>query len=274
MQSMKESRRIPHLPVLAGLMILIPLLVIAGCTGNVPAPGGQVLNGTRWVLAGYLANGTLAPPLAGTTITLAFTGTTIGGSAGCNHYFADYHIQGSSITIGPAGSTEMACMEPGVMEQESAYLSLIGRAARVAADHDTLTFTDSAGTTILSFTREVPPAPQPLVGTNWTLDSFYKGDAVSSVISGTSITAIFSDDGKVSGSAGCNRYFGSYTTTGSSLSIGSLGSTKMHCTGEGIMLQEMQYLAALEKTGGFSIAGNRLSLADANGTTLLSFTGE
>ena len=40
------------------------------------------------------------------------------------------------------------------------------------------------------------------------------------------------------------------------------------------MLQEMQYLAALEKTAGFSIAGNRLSLADANGTTLLSFTGE
>ena len=269
MEPMEKSRKIPCLPVLAGLMIVIPVLVVAGCTGN-----DMVLDGTKWVLSGSLSNGTLAPPLAGTTITLEFTGETISGSAGCNHYFADYRLRGTAITVGPAGSTEMACMEPGVMEQESAYLTTLPRAATVAIAGDTLTFSDSAGTTILAFTRRVPPPPEPLVGTNWTLDSIYSGDAVSSVISGTSITAIFSDDGKVSGSAGCNRYFGSYTTTGSSLSIGSLGSTKMHCTGDGIMLQEMQYLAALEKTGGFSIAGTRLSLADANGATLLSFTGE
>lgn len=270
MEPKEKLRRIPHLPVLAGLMIVIPVLVVAGCTGNDTA-----LDGTRWVLAGYLANGTLVPPLAGTTITLDFSrDTTLTGSAGCNHYFADYNLQGTAITVGPAGSTEMYCMGPGVMEQESAYLALISRAARVATDHATLTLTDSAGTTILTFTREVPPAQQPLVGTNWTLDSIYSGDAVSSVISGTTITAVFDAEGKISGSAGCNQYFGSYTATGTSLSIGSVGSTKMHCPGDGIMLQEMQYLAALGKTAGFSIAGSRLSLADANGTTLLSFTGD
>ena len=50
------------------------------------------------------------------------------------------------------------------------------------------------------FTRTIPPAPQPLVGTNWTLESFHTADAVSSVISGTTINAVFGEDGKVSGS--------------------------------------------------------------------------
>ncbi|HOX36131.1 MAG TPA: hypothetical protein PLO06_10590, partial [Methanoregulaceae archaeon] len=80
MEPIERSRKIPHLPVLAGLMIVIPVLVVAGCTGN-----DMVLDGTKWVLSGSLSNGTLAPPLAGTTITLEFTGETISGSAGCNH---------------------------------------------------------------------------------------------------------------------------------------------------------------------------------------------
>jgi heat shock protein HslJ len=56
--------------------------------------------------------------------------------------------------------------------------------------------------------------------------------------------------------------------------IGSTGSTKMNCPGQGIMLQEGTYLTSLGKTATFTITGNRLSLADANGATLLSFTTE
>jgi heat shock protein HslJ len=275
MEPVKKTMKLPLLPVLAGLMILIPILLAAGCTGNVPVPPGPALDGTRWTLADYAPDGTSRQILNGTTVTLEFgQDGKITGSAGCNHYFADYTLKGTAITIGQAGSTEMYCTAPGVMEQESAYLAVLNRAASVTATNDRLIFTDATGAAILSFTKIIPPAPAPLTGTNWTLDSFYTGDAVSSVITGTTITAVFGEDGRVTGSAGCNNYFGSYTVTGKSLSIGSTGSTKMNCPGRGIMLQESAYLTSLGKTATFTISGNRLSLADANGAKLLSFTGE
>jgi heat shock protein HslJ len=196
----------------------------------------------------------------------------ITGSAGCNHYFASYEMKGTAVTIGQAGSTEMYCIAPGVMEQESTYLVLLGKAASVMVGDTSLLFTDAKGSTILSFARIVPPEPEPLVGTTWTLDSFYTADTVSSVIAGTTITAVFDKDGKVTGSAGCNRYFASYTVTGTSMSMGSAGSTAMYCTSPGVGQQESTYLASLGRAATFTITGDRLSLADKEGTTLLSFT--
>jgi heat shock protein HslJ len=176
----------------------------------------------------------------------------ITGSAGCNHYFASYEMKGTAVTIGQAGSTEMYCIAPGVMEQESTYLVLLGKAASVMVGDTSLLFTDAKGST--------------------TLDSFYTADTVSSVIAGTTITAVFDKDGKVTGSAGCNRYFASYTVTGTSMSMGSAGSTAMYCTSPGVGQQESTYLASLGRAATFTITGDRLSLADKEGTTLLSFT--
>jgi heat shock protein HslJ len=275
MEPVKKTKKIPLLPVLAGLMILIPLLIAAGCTGKPPEPSDLPLNGTRWTLTGYVSNGTSLQALNGTAITLDFGDEgRITGSAGCNHYFATYEIKGTAITIGQAGSTLMYCAAAGVMEQESAYLTLLNQASSVTAGNDLLTLADVKGRTILSFTRTVPPAPEPLAGTNWTLEAFHTADAVSSVIAGTTITAVFHEDGNVVGSAGCNRYFASYNVAGTSVSIGAAGSTKMYCTIPGVMQQESTYLASLSNATTFTINADRLSLADAKGTTLLSFTKE
>jgi heat shock protein HslJ len=275
MEPLKKTGKLPLFPVLVSLMVLITVLIAAGCTGKSPVPSGLPLDGTGWTLTGYVSNGTSLQLLNGTTVTMVFSDAgQITGSAGCNHYFARYEMKGTAVTIGQAGSTEMYCTAPGVMEQESTYLVLLGKAASVTAGDTSLTFTDTKGSPILSFARIVPPAPEPLVGTIWTLDSFYTADAVSSVIAGTSITAVFDKDGKVTGSAGCNRYFASYTITGTSMSIGSAGSTAMYCTSPGVGQQESTYLASLGRAATFTITGNRLNLADTKGTTLLSFTKE
>ena len=275
MEQRRKSRKIPLLPVIAGMMIIVPMLVVAGCTGNPALSNGPALDGTTWVLTGYLSEGKIVSPVSGTTITLTFgNDNNLGGSAGCNHYFASYALKGTKITIGQAGSTEMYCITPGVMEQESAYISLLQKSVSVTAGTETLTFVDTAGTTILTFAKEVPPEPAPLVGTNWTLDSFYSGDAVSSVISGTTISAVFDKDGRIGGNAGCNHYFGSYTLNGSSLAISGIGSTKMYCTGDGIMQQESTYLAALGKVDRYTVAGDRLTMSGADGKPLLSFVKE
>jgi heat shock protein HslJ len=275
MEPVKKTRKLPLLPVLAGLVILLPILLVAGCTGNAPGPSTLHLNGTGWTLTDYVSNGRSVKTLDGTTVTMVFSEEgRITGSAGCNHYFASYDLKGTKITIGQAGSTMMYCMGAGVMEQESAYLELLNQAASVSSGNDRLTIANATGTTILSFARIVPPAPEPLVGTNWTLDSFYTADAVSSVIAGTTITAVFDKDGSVAGSAGCNHYFASYTVTGTTLSMGPVGSTKMYCTSPGVMQQESTCLASLGRAKTFTITGDRLSLVDAKGTTLLSFTKE
>jgi heat shock protein HslJ len=58
------------------------------------------------------------------------------------------------------------------------------------------------------------------------------------------MTAEFKD-GRISGSGGCNRFFGRYSTDGVKLSISQLASTEMAC-GETVMKLEQQYLAALQ----------------------------
>jgi heat shock protein HslJ len=274
MEPEKKTRKLPHLTVVAGLMILIPLIA-AGCIGNSPVLADIPLNGTGWTLTGYITNGTSLQTLNNTMVTMVFSNEgRITGSAGCNHYFATYEIKGTTITIGQAGSTEMYCSAAGVMEQEGTYLTLLGKASLVTAGNDTLTFADSNGSPILSFARIVPSAPEPLAGTTWTLDSIYTVDAISSVTAGTIITAVFDENGRLTGSAGCNHYFASYNVTGISMSIGPAGSTKMYCNGPDVMLQETTYLASLSRAAAFTIIGDRLSLADANGATLLSFTKE
>jgi heat shock protein HslJ len=262
--------RIRKLPSLAGALFLISLILAAGCIGQ--APSGAQLNGTGWALTGYMHDGMPVQVLNRTTVTLAFGNDgRITGSAGCNHYFASYEVRGTGITIGQAGSTEMYCLAPGVMEQESTYLSLLGQAKTVAVDGDRLTLSDAKGTPVLSFNTIIPPVPAPLVGTNWTLDSFHSGGSVSSVITGTSLTAVFDEEGRVSGSAGCNSYFAQYNSTGTSLSISGIGSTKMYCGTSGVMQQESTYLSLLGQVSSFAIEGNRLSVSDAKGIPLLSF---
>jgi len=64
-------------------------------------------------------------------------------------------------------------------------------------------------------------------GTIWTLTSFILADDVRSPIPGTTITARF-EDGKISGTAGCNQYFGSYTIV-NEIIIEDLAATEMAC---------------------------------------------
>ena len=252
----------------AGTLLLIPFFLAAGCTGQPDMP----LDGTRWTLTGYVKDGIPSQPLPRTRITLEFgTDGRIGGSAGCNLYFASYEVSGTGITIGQAGSTEIYCSTPGVMEQESTYLSLLSGIKTVTVHDTSLTFSDAQGTPVLSYVKTVPPLPEPLIGTNWTLESFHTADAVSSVISGTTITAVFHEDGRVTGTAGCNLYFSRYNLSGSSLLIGTIGTTKMHCGAPGVMEQESTYLALLGKVTTFTIEGERMSVSDAGGATLLSF---
>ncbi|WP_067050400.1 META domain-containing protein [Methanofollis ethanolicus] len=274
---MKDTMR-KALPLAGTALVLAACLLAAGCTGQAPGEKdnetvqGIDLDGTTWDLVSYAQNGSMVNALEETPVTLTFgENTTAGGSAGCNRYSASYTVNGTAITFGPAVSTLMYCGKPGVMEQESAYLGLLGTVKTYEVRDETLTFFDGNGTAVLVFKKHVPPAPEPIVGTEWTLASYHTGDAISSVIAGTTVTAVFGEDGKVTGSAGCNHYFGSYTVDGAEMTVGALGSTEMYCEKPGVMEQESTYLRLLGTVASFSIEGEELTLLDANGTKVLMF---
>lgn len=59
-------------------------------------------------------------------------------------------------------------------------------------------------------------------------------------------------NGRVSGTTGCNRYFGSFELTGEGVTIGPAGATMMACPAE-LMTQERGYLDALSRVARFDL---------------------
>ncbi|WP_301665451.1 META domain-containing protein [Methanoculleus frigidifontis] len=112
-----------------------------------------------------------------------------------------------------------------------------------------------------------------LAGSAWTLLSYAAGNGTAvPVLQGTAITANFTEDGRVTGSAGCNGYGGNYVFDGDRLAITSIASTLMACTEPpGIMDQEARYLDLLGSVAAFQLEGDRLVLLDANGTPVLTY---
>jgi heat shock protein HslJ len=93
-------------------------------------------------------------------------------------------------------------------------------------------------------------------------------------VAGTGVSAQFTSDGKVSGSAGCNRYAGAYTVSGSNITISSpLASTMMMCEPD-VMAQETVYLITLGEARTFSIKGDKLTITGADGKTLATYTAQ
>lgn len=94
-----------------------------------------------------------------------------------------------------------------------------------------------------------------LVGSTWRLEDL--GGA--GVVDRAEATLEFPQIGSVVGQTGCNRFFGYFETSGASLTIARLGSTKKMCP-PAVMDQEAKYLRALERAERFSIEGATLLL--------------
>lgn len=229
------------------------------------------LEGTTWVLDAYLSSeGVLVPALADSEGTVTFQAGEVGGNASCNHYFGSYQVRGDKLTINVGGMTEMYCQPEELMAQERDFLAAMGQAGSYLIAEDKLQIEDLSGVPILTFSALMPA---PMVGTLWELTGYDNGTGgFSSVLRDTEITATFSDDGNLSGSAGCNNYTTSYQVSGGRLTVGPVASTMMMCPGpRGIMDQETAYLAALQSASTFQIEGKQLAILNAEGVRTLTY---
>ncbi len=225
---------------------------------------------TWWQLVRYVGEtGEWVSALPETTVDLRFSDGQLSGSGGCNRYFGSYEIDGAEIRFpSPLGSTQMACVPP-IDEQEQRYLALLPATAHWRVDAEQLQLLEADGSPVLEFIAFHPPA---LEGTEWQASGINngKGGVVSSASTPLS-TAVFTA-GTVSGSAGCNRFNASYEIEGEQIRIGPAAATRKFCAEpEGIMEQEQQFLAALEKGHTFQVGPESLELRDEDGALQVGF---
>ena len=125
--------------LLRALIVVVAIaLAAAGCGGEAPVssstPGGSVtaLAGTSWIVVTVNDR----TPIAGAVPTLSFTGDRIQGFFGCNQGGGTYRLDASTgrFAVSDLSETAMGCLQPGVMEFETALLQTLGSSTHASLD--------------------------------------------------------------------------------------------------------------------------------------------
>src|SRR5690242_11076108 len=146
---MDRSEPMTMEPVMRRLAMGLGASLLAACTHVAPAAPGDAtersLAGTAWTIA----------DIGGHAVTSArktevrFSEDRISGNAGCNSFGGGYTLAGRVMTATQVISTKMACVGPG-MDQENAVFRIFGQPMTVTRQADgTLTLSDDAGTMTL-----------------------------------------------------------------------------------------------------------------------------
>ncbi len=116
---------------------------------------------------------------------------------------------------------------------------------------------------------QVPPGVTPgtaLAGTSWKLATLVGTDLVGDAAP----TVVFEAEGIMTGSDGCNRYHGSWKTSGKVVVLTPGASTQMACP-EPVMRQAAAFTKMLATARGYAMDAGQLVLTGANGQRLATF---
>ncbi len=248
------------------LALLAAVILLSGCTlrGNDDNANGGLAN-TSWVVTSIGAVATLAD--ARPTMAFAPEGV-VSGSGGCNTYCGPFRTDGGGIEVGDLASTMMLCEgERGA--QEAAFLGALAGASEWRQTEAGTLELAGAGAALTAEPLAAPgpgpddPAGAGLPGSTWVLTALGGSEDTADIFP----TIEFGADGTVSGFAGCNRYNGSYSLDGTTLSFGPLAATKMGCPPPASEV-EAAFLQAMSGVTSFTLAPDRLVL---DGPVILAF---
>jgi len=252
-----------------GLRLLASLAaagLLTACASTQDAAELPSLDGTAWILAA-LPGRTLVEK---TGATLHFEGDRVSGTDGCNRFSGDYRVTDSTLEISPQMAMTMMACDPDVSEQAQAFVSALrdARSFRISDGRLELLAADA------SPRAELTAQSQALAGSAWEVTGYNNGrQAVVSLVADSRITMAFGSDGLASGSAGCNRYNTRFEADGTSLRFSPTAATRRICVEpEGVMEQELQFLAALATVATARIEGERLELRTADGALAATLT--
>ncbi len=241
------------------------LALLAGASGlamTTQVLAEPPLEGTTWQLVRYDSDGSLTQANSTRQARLRFDNGNLSGNGGCNQLRGNYDLPERGISVKVGAMTMMAC--PDGMDQEQAVVSALDRSDSYGIEEGRLTMATKDGTRLLEL---IELKPFPLIGPTWALGVYNNGkQALVSALRDTGITLQLADDGKFSGSAGCNRYFGTFEQTGDGIAFGPVASTRRACPApDGIMKQETRYLQALEAVSSYRIDIDKLELLKSDG---------
>ncbi|MFN4025235.1 MAG: META domain-containing protein [Hyphomonas sp.] len=226
-----------------------------------PAPQAMLLTGKDWTIASIGGEETKGPrPLS---IRFDKEGRASGFS-GCNSFGGGYEESAGKVTFSPLASTLMACIDETLGQQEGAlHDALKGELTVATAEGGKVVLTGRGGTEIVM--KPTAEAPE-LAATSWLVETM----GGTAIVAGHEPQISFSDDGQISGTTGCNRFFGAYAQTGTRVAFFGVGMTKMACLDDGVMAQEIAFGAILSGAAEASIdAHGNLTIRAENG---ISFT--
>jgi heat shock protein HslJ len=243
-------------------MFAILALSAAACSSG--ASTSDTLIG-RWDVAAIAdSSGALVPLVEATILTANITETEINGSSGCNNYMGPAAIDGSTVSFGSMAGTLMACVENDVMEQEQMFLTLLQTADSWEGTSESVDFRTD-GTTVL----QLVAADTSLAGSSWRVTALNnQSGGVQSVVTDSEPTLVFDEESGVSGSTGCNNFFGIYSTDGDTIEFSGIGATEMYC--QDTAEQEVWMIAALADATTYKIDSRTFELFDESGTRLLT----
>ena len=151
----------------------------------------------------------------------------------------------------------------------AALLAVTALAIAACGDSGEAVTTTEPGGTVPPTTNA--PEPDGLAGTKWVAISFGLDGADDAVLPTAVPTIEFSEDGsQISGTTGCNSYFGSVTVgPDGAISFGQMGMTEMACLDDGVMDQEQRFLEALARIDRWVPDDDGASLEASDGTAVI-----
>jgi uncharacterized lipoprotein YbaY/heat shock protein HslJ len=252
----------------SGLLVLFGLLCVSSCgpseQGSTPAPVSRELpspTGAVWRWTG-VRGGDPAEVTHANRYTIEFMDDgRYSVRADCNSGAGSWSIEGEGLRLN-AGPMTLAACEQGSLD--SRYLKLLGAVTGLSRSGDELVLLIGGGATTMQFSamKEVS-----LAGSSWLVRAWNNGrQAVVSVVGDTELHMSFGEDGRVTGSAGCNNFHAEYELQAQTLNIGLAASTRRTCMTDGIMEQETGFLTAISTVGSWEIRGERLQLRSREGS--------
>jgi heat shock protein HslJ len=239
-------------------------LLLTGCAFIGLEGTPTALDDTSWVLERLHDQAVMR----GHQPTINFAKNDINGSTGCNSYSGSYTGDDDGAwSIKNLSSTEMACRPNQVMVQEGQFLNALQTTTAYELISGKLTLKNGEGQA-----QAVFAAPhQGLRGSSWLVTEYDNGTGLTSILPGSTITATFGTGGQVNGSAGCNNYFAGYNanTSNTNIKIIQGGMTRMLCQPADVMVQEDNFITALNAAHTYQIEGRHLTLNKADGSVIM-----
>ena len=167
---MEQRKLVWLIPIVVVGLIIAYVYPIGVTEVREPPIQTEQLFGQQWILQSLMIDGQEVTLSAETRITIQFDEDgEAEGSGGCNTFFGEYQVSGEyqinatkvdgeeqtgaggSLSFGAIASAEMACLEPGLMEQENQFFSALNTVASFQVMPKSLKLTTQDEQTSLNF---------------------------------------------------------------------------------------------------------------------------